>query len=1676
MQTSSSSMKQVTQYLAITAALISPLLAHAQNSGDTALSQTPLFVSESFPPLNMLVMGRDHKLYYEAYNDASDLNGDGVIDVGYKPDQIDYYGYFNNNVCYTYSGNKGDAWNLPPTTGLFIPASAATGSNQKQCSNAWSGDFLNYLTTSRMDALRKVLYGGMRSVDTVDSTVLQGAYVPRDAHSWGKSYDPLRDGAIYDIRNYAPLKQPAKGTRHLFAVTTLGESGDSLVPQLRVLNDSTFQVWDWVSKEGTAGQGQCMGGVNCEKDAGSQYTIVPASAYRNLSITTWKTSSPSQANMPSSSTAMDTLFSSTGRRNSANQCGTGNISLIDTSGSDNNPFTGASANGCGHDNYMTEITGQIYIPEPGKYTFSIDGDDAVEARLDGTTWGWYNGHGNDRNNWENNSRNREINFTSAGWKDIRFRHVEGSGGDNWGFAQKIERPASKIVGHNIKVQVCPKSNASLREDSCKAYPNDGHNTIYKPTGLLHDFGENEKMYFGLLTGSYQKNLAGGVLRRNMGSFTDEVNLLTGEFKTSINGIVDNINRQRIIGFNGSQYNECGWYTAGPLSEKSNPSDCAMWGNPIAEMMFETLRYFSGATTASDTFDYQNNNSKDKKNLDLSKPAWASPYKNENQGGGGFPHCARPVMTVLSDINPSYDYKLPGSRFSNIDANATNLSGFNVSTETRAIGAAESINGKYFFIGQSTEDNADAAPSVKQINDLSWVRGLSPQEPSKQGTYYSAGVARYGANNRIAGNNQGMNKVMTYSVAIASPLPEIRFPVGDGRYVTIAPFAKSVTGNSINPVKFAPTDQIVDYYVDRIANTGETDKDPTINQGRPYAEFRINYEDVEQGADHDMDAISRYVVALQANGTVKVDIVSEYAAGGIGQHMGYVISGTTKDGMYLEVRDKDTNSVFYEYNTPQGRDPGYCKGRNSDSACITLPLTASRVFTPSTSSESGSFLKDPLWYAAKYGMPDRDPASVVGDPDNYFLVTNATTLKSQMTKAFNDILQNTSSVTSVEVNLPEGPLSGDSEVYRTTFEAEGWSGDLLKEELTVADGSLSRSKIWSAAEQLAGRTDRNILFAGQSISGAAELKPFTWTTINQAANNNPYAAWVTALNRNVDGATDNSGEDRVAFLRGENNSLRERKKLSNGAINLLGDIVNSSALRVKGPAYLIAPANKLEGEGSDYATYAANQAELPEMVYVGSNDGMFHAFNGSTGAEVFAFVPTSTRNYLSVLTASDYGQPEGTPHRYFVDGPSIATDVYFDNVWHKVLIGSLGAGGRQVFALDITNPESPNLLWEFGSDQDSDMGYSLAKPTIARLNDVVSEEGEVIEKGRWVALIPNGYQSGSSSTGQAHLFVLDIANGDVIKEFAVDGIQGVTDAQRPDGYMPLGNGLSSISAIDENKDGQIDLVYGGDLLGNVWRFDVRSATATNWQAQKFFVAQDANSKRLPITAAPYVVDHPLGKGSIVVVGTGRYVTPSDQDRGQQTIFGIWDRYSDGSLVTTGALPSANKVRANLQQQTFTEFQGQDGAFQLTSNAIEWFADNKTEGSDADVQKWGWYIDLPRTEEQLVYDMTLYGQALLFTTIRISEDPCSAGLSGALYAIAPDSGGSTQFSVFDVNGDGKIDQDDLINDIFVSGIDASAGRQQVSGEYIYDPSASRRLISSGIEYGRQSWREQPPNSEE
>jgi type IV pilus assembly protein PilY1 len=1621
---------------------------------DIDIAQSPIFVSAAVPPLNMLVMGRDHKLYYEAYNDASDLNGDGKLDIGYKgyllPTQggIDYYGYFNSKVCYTHDTSK------------FVPAVLGTGSNGKECSGKWSGDFLNYVATARIDALRKVLYGGYRSTDSTTETVLQASYIPQDAHSWGKEYTSVAING-YDISLYTPLTLPNTGLRHLFAVTSTAENA---APKLRVLNDSAFRIWNWVSKE------RPVADTNCVNSSGSTVTCattgtsgpwaeVPASALSGLTVTTWKDNIASPAN----TAAMDSLFSPTNNTNST-RCGTGTTAQVRSSGTSNsNPFV-PGASSCTQDGYHTLIEGTLTVPTTGTYSFAVDGDDAVDFTINGTlVASWYDGHGANNSATSLTSHSGTAYLTAGQAYTIKFRHEEGSGGDGWNlYFTSPSSVASSMTDYSIRVAACTAgpggaTDTTLQETSCKGYPSGS----YKPTGILHDYGQTNRMYFGLLSGSYAKNMSGGILRSNIQSFTNELNLTTGQF-SAVSGIVDTINKLRTYDFdynNNYQYG-CGFISSRRMRQTDT---CYMWGNPIGEMMYEATRYFAGATTPTPLYDYTTGPDV---TLALPKPGWTPPYSAVSNGRAAYPSCSVPAMTVISDINPSYDFKLPGGKaswqtenggtaFSN-SGDPTAIRGLDVSTEVDAIWTAEGTASRNIFIGESN-GVSDDAPTAKTVTNLSTVRGLAPEEPTKSGTYYSAGISRFAAQHNIGGDK----KLLTYSVALASPLPKIEFPVGNNRTVTVVPFAKSVQNNS-----YKPTNQIVDFYIAEIANTDSNNTNITVNSGRPYAKFRINYEDVEQGADHDMDAIALYTLSLNAAGTLDIRLDSEYAAGGAVQNMGYIISGTTNDGIFLEICDLANNSTtvcdspgayFYGLNTPPGRNPGYCASKSNDPECKSLPIASTRTFTGSNTS-SASLLNDPLWYAAKYGntSPTWD-ADLNGVPDNYFLVTNALTLKAQLDKAFGDLSQKNNSVSRPAAGRE--PVSNSTStlqaIYRTEFEVESWSGDLIKETYSTTGVA---TEIWKASDNVP--TTRNIKMG--NATGTA-LIDFNWT--NLASRSFDGVELQTALNLNpTTTVNDSSGPARVKFIRGESCASLTGCSTFRTKDKKLGDIIGSSPVLVKGAQYLSYLADRIDGAAGDYSTFKTNQAARRGQIYVGANDGMLHAFNEADGAETLAFIPTAVIRNLNRLPAADYTSQSSDNHHYYVDGAISVTDVYFGGAWHTVLVGALGAGGKEVFALDVTDPDNVSLLWEFTSDSISsgvcdtssgcvttspctasnncisDLGFSLPAPVTARLHN-----------GKWGVVIANGYNSANNGTGKAVLFVLNIQDGSLVKRLDA---QGETAA----------NGLSSPKLADNNSDGVADYAYAGDLQGNLWRFDLIGTAAT---ATPFARTNDRNSladefrvgfsgaalyqartgggvpTKQSITSAPSLIRHPTRLGYIVAFGTGRYLGVTDKvsPYQMQTLYGIWDRQTLGQTAST--TPTLN--RSNLQQQTITSalsatFGTGDAAITrnvriLSNTAVAWFSATNTAG------KYGWYLDLSATTtsagERIVDDMIKRGDVLIINTRTPNSDPCESGVDGRYYGIDPSTGGRTTFNVFDLNGDGKLNAADSQSSTPISGVDADAG---------------------------------------
>jgi type IV pilus assembly protein PilY1 len=1555
------------------------------------ISQRPLFIQEPAPPLNMLVMARDHKLYFEAYNDASDLNGDGVLDTGFKPDSVTYFGYFDSNKCYNYS------------SGVFRPAGVTAN---KRCSGSWSGDFLNYLTTPRIDALRKVLYGGKRSTDNSTETILERAFIPEDGHSWGKQYlGTAVDG--YNIAEYAPLSQPAVDRRHLFASTQLAANG---VPVLRVMTDSPFEIWNWLSIERPVARDDCFNASNQRVNC-----LAPAGTFPGH---------------PASSADFDTL--------EANYVGFPFGSAAITVGAAGRINCTANCNQHGTDNnYLSVITGEIEFNANtgGNYQFAIDGDEAVDFTIFDTSGnpagsaGFYGSHGTCGCNTNATAVIAVPNSGAVQRYRFRFRHEDATGGDafilrwqktsgsnTFGFqVVPTDASGSNVNGgtravnlatynltpavpngsvrtdYTVRVEVC---NAAFPESNCRLYvdPANAAQTNLKPTGLLHDYGERREMQFGLITGTYANNTEGGVLRRRIsefagldanadGDFVDagdvapEVDAATGNF-TSEQGIVYTLDKLQIQGFTYGNYQHSFTGSNCPAlgSRALANGECRIWGNPLAEMMYESLRYFGGAGAPTPAYSSGGSTLGQAEEgaatpvlyggvdvgytgLNLPAPTWDDPYDTASV-------CAKPFQTLISDINPSYDGGLPGNAFGETAPNGTTpapLTALNVASEGDAIWTNEFGGGRQVFIGQSG-GTADAAPTVKSASSFGNVRGLAPEEPTKGGTFYSASVAHYGLVRDINPIAEAQN-LLTYSVALASPLPRIEFPIG-GRTITLVPFAKSaahpgVTGNfAIDPAgAFQPTNTIVDFYVQKIVNLPGQPTDVTVNGGRGFAQFRINYEDVEQGNDHDMDAIVLYEVSETATGTLKVELSSEYAAGSVVQHMGYVISGTSADGIYLEVRDRDSSGtaqqVRYRFDTPPGQSADACNTATPAIACpladyvdatspvqtfddgigipAGLPLHTVREFTPGGSA-GATLLRDPLWYAAKYGgfddidrngMPNGNSefdTDANGIPDNYFLVTNALGLKDQLARAFQSIILRNSpsgSVSATGTQINEGSLAFIPEFSNTKAD---WYGDVTAYRLTSDGQVLSSNALWKASARLPAHAARRIFTVTDSTEASAVTADFT------AAGMGGDTATLGLLNLTVSDLVANYGfaaasdvSRVVDYIRGDTTGERRNGGPFRDRTNVLGDILGSQPVTyIQNFGYTALPTG--EGGGlTGYGTYVQGKASRTPMLFVGDNAGMLHAYEAtpgtSGGREVFAFVPNEALANLQLLADPAY------QHHYFVDSTPAVGDAFLGSQWRTYLVGSMAAGGRSVFAMDVTDPatsfDRSNIKWELtprSSADFQDLGFSFGQPVIS------------LTKMGWVAIFGNGL---NSDRGLAALYVVDLATGRLLQKITLTG-----DTTDP-------NGLSSVAPVDTDGDLKTDRLYAGDYHGNIWAFDVDTSGVTvDYGGSPFFSAVDAGGVRQPITGGIDVARHHLG-GQLVVAGTGRYLLTDDNDvpvspavPQTQTIYGLWDNSGNASYTSP--------TRGELQAQTVT---AADATFRKVSqNTVDWTT-----------QK-GWFLDL------------------------------------------------------------------------------------------------------------------------
>jgi type IV pilus assembly protein PilY1 len=671
-------------------------------------------------------------------------------------------------------------------------------------------------------------------------------------------------------------------------------------------------------------------------------------------------------------------------------------------------------------------------------------------------------------------------------------------------------------------------------------------------------------------------------------------------------------------------------------------------------------------------------------------------------------------------------------------------------------------------------------------------------------------------------------------------------------------------------------------------------------------------------------------------------------------------------------------------------------------------------------------------------------------------------------------------TSVGINAKEAAkIANGTQAYLAYYYPSNWTGRLTANDLLYDAStqivSVSATSNWDAQCVLTGvasgktcpttgggatsaeaPSSRTIL----SWNGSTGI-PFQWDKLSTAQQN--------ALDQ---GDTAPLNSDRLQYLRGDRSNEVDSSGvgLFRARDSVLADIVDSSPSWVGPPssAYattwkdkLYSTASPAENSGTQsYAQFSTTMATRLNVVYAGANDGMLHGFragsydssgnyvdNSTTpndGEEVLAYVPgailqsavsgcsATSANPTDSVVQSIHGVIPGnsscTPatstsvdssvdysstqygHNFTVDGTPGTGDLFYGGTWHTWLAGGLGPGGAALYVLDITNPSNFSesnaaslVIGEWTSSTIScsgdttcgtNLGDTYGQPVIRRLHN-----------GSWAVIFGNGFGSASGDAG-IYIMTVDPTTGSKTFYYLSTGKSGTND------------GIAYVSPVDLDRDRIIDYVYAGDLLGNVWRFDLTSDDPSSWSASSTPLFTTPGGQ--PITTKLTAVVMPSTPQRLMIdFGTGQRTpitnsSPIQYASGTQHLYGIWDWNMSGwnseSSVQYMSLSAPQSIVAsgagkNLVTQTLTESSGElDG----TSNTVCWKGTTTCSGGTDANDQFGWVLALPDTNEQVVYNPILFeGAFIVNTTIPASNSLTSCTTNtdtGHTIAISADQGGT------------------------------------------------------------------------
>jgi type IV pilus assembly protein PilY1 len=660
-------------------------------------------------------------------------------------------------------------------------------------------------------------------------------------------------------------------------------------------------------------------------------------------------------------------------------------------------------------------------------------------------------------------------------------------------------------------------------------------------------------------------------------------------------------------------------------------------------------------------------------------------------------------------------------------------------------------------------------------------------------------------------------------------------------------------------------------------------------------------------------------------------------------------------------------------------------------------------------------------------------------------------------------------TSVGVNEQEATkVASGTQAYLAYYYPSNWTGRLTASDLlfnaTTQTLSISAVANWDASCNLTGiaagaanacpttgvvgpvpaqqpaypgapaNPSRNIL----TWNGTTGI-PFEWASITNAQQNTLDQGDTAPITAN-----------RLNYLRGDrsNEITPAGVGLYRAREGVLGDIIDSSPTWVGPPSSpyslqwldLIHPAVPTpENTGTQsYTQYLAAEQTRLNVVYNGANDGFLHGFrsgsfdvngnfvnNGTTpndGLEVLAYMPGAVLQSIhnAANGTLDYSNPQYS-HAFYVDATPDEDELFYNGMWHTWLVGGLGAGGAAIYALDITNPgnfseaNASTLVmgeWTSGSitclnvaNCGNNMGNTYGTPVVRRLHD-----------GNWGIIFGNGFGSVSGDAG-IYVMVINGTSGAISSTYYLSTGMGTGTTASP---CTTGcDGIAYVSPADLDGDHITDYVYAGDLMGNVWRFDLTGNSETSWSAAgtPLFTVPAGS----PITTKLQLAIVPATSSSaqrmMVDFGTGQKtpqtnLTPAQYASGFQHIYGIWDwnmtswNANMSAQFATLTAPQATITNAQLQAQLLT-YNAADQTLDVTSNPVCWSGSATCPGGPGSNTAFGFRVRLPGTNEQVVYNPMLYQNTLIVnTTIPAVNTPTSCQVvhdTGNTIALSVSTGG-------------------------------------------------------------------------